>query len=275
MADTPPHTDPSFAVNIERFMGFAGTYNTHRPQPPTIIVDLLTQLGRITQPRLVVDLGCGTGLSTRIWADRCEQAIGIDPSHDMRDQAQQQTRATNVSFRTGLSHATRLPDHCADIVTCSQSLHWMDPQKTFLEASRILRPGGIFAAIDCDWPPVTTDWNVDIVYTQLMDHVSQLEKDRNLSEGLKKWPKESHLSRMQASGVFRMTREVAVHSIEQGNASRYIGLALSMGSLQTLLKAGVKENEIGVDTFRNTAQRLLGDDPQPWYFTYRMRIGIV
>lgn len=267
--------DPSFAVNVRRFMGFADTYNAHRPQPPGIIADILTQMAAVPRPHLVVDLGCGTGLSTRLWAQRGEQVIGVDPSADMLDQARRQTAASNVTYRTGLSHGTGLEAGCADIVTCSQSLHWMEPQATFVEAARILRPGGVFAAVDCDWPPATASWQVDVAYMELMKHVSQIESDRNLSDGLKKWSKEGHLSRMQSSGVFRHAREVAVHSIETGAADRYIGLAMTQGSLQTVLKAGIDEKQIGLDSFRELAKRLLGDEPRPWYFTYRVRIGIV
>ncbi len=108
-----------------------------------------------------------------------------------------------------------------------------------------------------------------------MKAVSAVEGRRNLSDGLKRWSKDQHLSRMRASGCFRLTKEIAVHSVESGNAERYVGLAMSQGSLQTLLKAGISEQEIGLTAFRATAARLLGDAPGPWYFTYRVRLGIV
>lgn len=271
----PNDIDPSFAVNAQRFTGFASLYDAHRPQPPTIICDILLQLAQTLRPKLIVDMGCGTGLSTRLWPDRAEQIIGIDPSDDMLAQARRQTVAPNVTYRTGLSHATGLPDCCADIITCSQSLHWMDPQPTFAEAARVLRAGGVFAVIDCDWPPTTACWQLDQAYAEFMHRVSRIERDRNLSEGLKKWSKEEHLSRMRASQRFRFTREIAVHGIESGDSDRYVGLAMSQGSLQTVLKAGIPESEIGLDAFRATARSLLGDQPRPWYFTYRVRLGIV
>lgn len=267
--------DPAFAVNVQRFSGFASTYDRCRPQPPAIIPEILACLAQAACPALVVDLGCGTGLSTRIWADRARQVIGIEPSDDMRDEALRQTKTSNVSYRSGLSHATGLDDRSADIVTCSQSLHWMEPQATFAEAVRILRPGGVFAAIDCDWPPATASWEVDTAYAEFMKRVSAIEQQRDLSDGLQRWSKDQHLARMQASGLFRLTREVAVHSVETGDAERYIGLALSQGGVQTVLKAGLSEKEIGLDLFRDAARRLLGDAPRPWYFTYRIRLGIV
>ncbi len=272
---TPGGIDPTCTVAIRRFSGFASTYDQYRPTPPAIIPEILAHTAQAPRPRLVVDLGCGTGLSTRIWAQTAERVIGIDPADDMRKEAQRRTHSPNVSYLAGLSHATGLPHGCADIVTCSQSLHWMHPEATFAEAARILRPGGVFAAIDCDWPPVTGSWEVDAAYAELMKKVSAVEKERHLSDGLHRWSKSEHLPRMQASGSFRQTREIAAAGVETGNADRYVGLALSMGSLQTVLKAGVSEDQVGLDVVRETAGRLLGDALRPWYFTYRMRIGIV
>lgn len=40
---------------------------------------ILRYLGR-SKPDLVVDLGCGTGLSTVIWRGHCNKVIGIEPS---------------------------------------------------------------------------------------------------------------------------------------------------------------------------------------------------
>ena len=42
----------------------------------------------------------------------------------------------------------------ADIVICSQAFHWMDPQTTLNEVYRILKPNGIFAIINADYPPI-------------------------------------------------------------------------------------------------------------------------
>jgi len=89
----------SIAANLERFSGFADRYDARRPMPPAALVDLLTQLAQVTQPRLIVDIGCGTGLSTRIWAGRAEKVIGIEPNADMRRQAEMHSIIVGVSYR--------------------------------------------------------------------------------------------------------------------------------------------------------------------------------
>jgi len=50
--------------------GFADHYDEFRPSPPAVLLDALTRYAGPSAPRLVVDLGSGTGLSTRAWAAR-------------------------------------------------------------------------------------------------------------------------------------------------------------------------------------------------------------
>lgn len=69
-------------------------------------------------PDRVVDLGCGTGLSTLVWRNRCLEVIGIEPSDDMLAVAQKK-EMNGIAFRKGSSTSTGLPDKSADAVICS------------------------------------------------------------------------------------------------------------------------------------------------------------
>jgi len=263
-----------FSGNIERFTGFADQYDKYRPAPPTVLADILCQLAQTPRPQLVVDLGSGTGLSTRYWADKAEQVIGVEPTRDMRKQAEGQTEAANVSYREGFSHQTNLPDACAQIVTCSQALHWMEPQSTFEEARRILVPGGVFAAFDYDWPPTTSDWRADSAYQTCSKTIDVLEAEHKIRDEIKHWKKDEHFARMKESKCFKFVKEIVIHHTEEGNVERLVGLLLSQGSVMSLLKKGLSERELGIDIFRETVQRVLGDAPQRWYWSSRLRFGI-
>ena len=269
-------SDPT--ANVERFSGFADQYDAYRPEPPIAIVEILTQWAQTRRPRLVVDLGSGTGLSTRIWAGHAESVVGVEPNDDMRRAAERRTAelpdAGNVRYVKELSTKTGLPTGSADVVTCSQSLHWMDPAPTFAEAARILRPGGVFAAYDCDWPP-TMHWEAEGAYIDVLVRVRTLERERSISQDVTKWGKSEHLTRMRQSGRFRFVREILLHNTEPGNAERLVGLARSQGSVATLLKHGLTEADIGLDTLRSVAERTLGDGSVPWHFSYRVRCGVV
>ena len=268
-------TPTDFIGNIERFSGFADLYDQVRPKPPDVLGSILVRLAQTSIPDLVVDLGSGTGLSSRYWADRAHQVIGIEPSADMRHQAEAQTSAKNISYREGFSHQTGLPDRCAQVITCSQALHWMDPQTTFEEAARVLVLGGVFAAFDYDWPPETGIWEADAAYIECMLKVQSLQKQLKRGAPVRQWDKEGHLSRMKASHFFRYTNEIVVHHVDQGNPDRFVGILLSQGSVQSLIKSGVTNEQAGIDTFRETAHQVLGAENQPWYWSCRLRFGVV
>jgi SAM-dependent methyltransferase len=270
----PPGVD-EFRGNADRFSGFADLYDRFRARPPDELATLLARFGGWPTLALVVDLGSGTGLSTRYWASKAERVIGVEPTADMRAQATAATADSNVSYRDGLSHMTGLPARCATLVSCSQSLHWMAPQPTFEEAARILVPGGVFAACDYDWPPATGAWAADAAFDECLTTVKTLERELKVADRLQQWDKSGHLGRMRASGCFRYTREALLHHVDLGDAERLVGLLLSQGSTMDLLKAGLSEAQLGVDKLREVAAHALGATPRLWFWSARIRMGVV
>ncbi len=263
------------AANADRFSGFAELYNRYRPRPPEVIVDLLTQLAAKQRP-VVVDLGSGSGLSTLIWTRCAGEVVGVEPNADMRAEAERgalNSGAGIVRFIGGLSTATGLPDRYADIVTCSQSLHWMEPEGTFAEVARILRDGGVFAAYDCEWPP-TLNAEAEQAYNACRAKAEALERSLRPAPEVHQWNKGGHLQRIMQSGRFRYVKEVGLHHVESGGAERLVGLALSQGEIATLLKHGIDEDETGITALRETARHALGDAIVPWFWTYRLRLGV-
>jgi ubiquinone/menaquinone biosynthesis C-methylase UbiE len=262
-------------ANTDRFSGFADIYDKHRPKPPEVIVDLLKQLAAKQHP-VVVDLGSGTGLSTLLWTRTAAEVVGVEPNADMRAQAERRAADLGVGtvrFIEGLSTATGLSAQYADIVTCSQSLHWMEPNDTFAEVARILRDGGVFAAYDCDWPP-TLNTEAEQAYNACRAKAEALERSIRIAPDVHQWNKGKHLERMRQSGRFRYVKEVVLHHVESGGAERLVGLALSQGEIASLLKHGIGENEVGITALRETARHALGDSIVPWFWSYRLRIGV-
>jgi len=247
--------------------GFAERYDVHRPRPPAALLELLPALAG-GRPRLVVDVGCGTGLSTRFWATASDAVIGIEPSESMRRVAAAATRARNVSYRAGSSYATGLEDGAADVVTCSQSLQWMQPEPTFAELARILRPEGVFAAYQYERLQ-TPLWEPDAAFRRVHVRVRDVGTELGVRQERPRWP--LSVDRFEESGYFTDVRELFLHSVEQGDGDRLIGFALSEGSTTTLLERGVSEADLGLDDLREVAGRLPG--AVPWWLSYRLIVG--
>jgi SAM-dependent methyltransferase len=250
--------------------GFAPHYDAYRPSPPPVLLDLLPLAAGVERPALVVDLGAGTGLSTRFWAERADAVVGVEPNREMRDHAEGATSAANVRYVRATAYATGLPDACADIVTCSQSLQWMDPEPTFAEVARLLRPAGVFAAYEYR-SVVTQSWEAVAASLDVRRTARRLRRELGLDEGKARWP--VSLERLEGSGRFRHTTETSVHSVEPGNADRLIGFLLSEGSVSTLLEQ-VTEEAIGLDRLRALAARTLGDEPSAWHIGYTVWLGV-
>ena len=256
----------------EIWTGRASAYDQARPTPPSALLDLLTQMIRLPHPALVVDLGSGTGLSTAVWGARAERVIGVEPNADMRNEAIHNSAghpyAAHIEYREGLAHQTGLPDACADIVTCAQSFHWMEPTATLAEIARILRPGGLFAAYDYDAPPTIT-WELDLIAQDAIRRFVAVIQERGLPPTITIWPKDKHLANMRESGHFRFTHEIALHAIEQGDAARYLAMMQSNAFSNQVSRQG-----IGFDHLTQAAYQYIGSDPIPWYWSYRVRIGV-
>jgi SAM-dependent methyltransferase len=258
----PPDAAARIAQSGYTNPGFADRYELYRPQPPVALVGLLTQFAGVSRPRLVVDLGSGTGLSTLLWAGHADEVVGIEPNREMHRVATARLaargQADTVRSVEAYSHDTGLPAGSADIVTCSQSFHWMDPASTLAEVARLLRPGGVFAAYDYAWAACN----------------ARAHQFGEPGEPDTRWAKSGHLGRIRESGHFRFAREVLLHHVEEGDAERFCGLTVTVGLLERWLRAGKSEDDLGLDTLRAVARRVMGDRAWPWYIGYHVRLGV-
>ncbi len=128
-----------------RFSGLADAYARFRPTYPGSAVTFVLQRCALRPGSVLVDVGCGTGISSRLFAARGLRVLGIEPNPDMRREATRDPSPEGVlppEYRDGRAEATGLPASSADAVLAAQAFHWFDPAKTLPEFHRILRPGG-------------------------------------------------------------------------------------------------------------------------------------
>jgi len=270
----PPH-DPLLNARLSGYTrkGFSARYQAHRPKPPAALVDVLLGLAGTRHPDLVVDLGSGTGISTRIWAAHAGRVIGVEPLDEMREIAEAGERFPNVEFRPGVAQRTGLPAASADLVTCAQSLHHSEPQGTLAEVGRILKPRGVFAAYDYDWPPLV-HWEVELVFLEFMNRVHELRARHGIRSEQQRWDKDEHAERMRKSGTFRYVKEFVLHNTEPCTAERWVGFACSISSVLPVLDLGLSDDELGLTPLREISTRIFGDSGLPWHVSYRLRVGV-
>jgi SAM-dependent methyltransferase len=293
--------------NPGRFSGFADIYDANRPSPPDELGPLLAGYADAARP-VVVDLGSGTGLSSRWAATWAASVVGVEPSDDMRTVAESRPTA-GVTYRKGWSHSTGLAADSADVVLAVQAMHWMEPGPTLAEVARTLRPGGVFAIVDADWPPVTGVTRAEEAWALLHRRIRVFEaraaagehgdrlrrpisdddptlvdedladphRNRAMPGGATSWSKAGHLERLSGSGHFGFTRELMFNQAVAGGAERFVALMSSQGSYQALRRLGLSDQEMGETQFRHEVEVAFRESAcfRSLSFSWRVRLGVV
>jgi SAM-dependent methyltransferase len=251
--------------------GYADHYDGARPSPPAVVLDVLARCAG-GRPRLVVDLGSGTGLSSRAWAARSDRVVGVEANPAMLAQARATTPDANVTFLEAYADATGLEAGVADIVTCAQSFHWMDPGAVLPEVARLLRPGGLFGAYDYDTVPVIEP-QVDAAFAAVIDVRWAARERIGIHAGASQWPKREHAKRLRDSGLFGFVREVHCHAETTADAEDVINLAHSLGGPTAIFAGRAPELDETMDALTRIARERL-PEPRPMLIGYTVRLGI-
>jgi len=122
--------------STQRFGTRAKAYAAFRPSyPPSAIDAALAGLG---DPRAltIADIGAGTGISSRLFADSGVHVIAIEPNGPMREAAEPHAR---IEWRDGTAAQTGLPDASVDAAVACQAFHWFANAEAMHELRRIAR----------------------------------------------------------------------------------------------------------------------------------------
>ena len=149
-----------------RFSDRAADYAQYRPSYPATAIDRILE-GLDNPSQLVAaDIGAGTGISSRLLAERGVQVLAIEPNAEMRQVA---IPHPLIEFCDRTAENTNLPNASVDLVVCFQSFHWFEPTPTLLEFRCILKPTGGLAIV---WNDRDRQDDFTQSYTRLVQRAS-------------------------------------------------------------------------------------------------------
>lgn len=137
----PEKFDKKLGERLARSFGpEAARYDRTRPPYPDSLVQRIVAAA---PGRRVAEVGCGTGtLSRQLIAAGCD-VLGIEHDEPMAGFA----RETGVPVEVSKFETWDPAGREFDAVVAGQSWHWVDPEQGLRQAARVLRPGGVFAAL--------------------------------------------------------------------------------------------------------------------------------
>ncbi len=88
--------------------------------------------------RRVLDVGCGTGLHLKLFADGGGRGVGLEPSWEMLARAQERLQGSGVYLVQGRAEALPFRDDVFDVVAMITSAEFVaDARGAFAEAARV------------------------------------------------------------------------------------------------------------------------------------------
>jgi len=130
-----PHQNRDVA---QSFGAVAKEYDRHRPSYPDALIEAVVAAA---PGRDFLDVGCGTGISSRQFQAAGCAVLGVDVDERMVALARAQGLTAEVSAFESWDAGGRT----FDAVVAGQTWHWVDPAAGAVKARSVLRPGGLIA----------------------------------------------------------------------------------------------------------------------------------
>ncbi|MFN2239495.1 MAG: class I SAM-dependent methyltransferase [Thermoanaerobaculia bacterium] len=216
-----------------RFAGRAEAYARWRPDYPASA--LASILGDEPRGVPLVDLGAGTGISSRQLASRGARVVAIEPNPEMCALiSPMQTLLPAI----GTAESIPLRTASVRIATAFQAFHWFDAELALAEIHRVLVPGGRLALVwneRDDRDPFTAAYR-EIVRAASGNHPAESRMEQVeafahsalfLAPVLKVFPHEQRLDREGLVGRMRST------SYLPSEGAAWESLASQMEALRT------------------------------------------
>lgn len=133
----------------------------HNPAYQELLVGFEDFLGTIEEPKLIYDIGGGTGNYTKIAARTCpgSEIVLLEPDSGMLNLARAKLAGQkNVHFDSRRFEEFET-DRPADLVICIHALYTMPaPARRLADLRRLLRPSGLLYLVDLGRFMDLTDW---------------------------------------------------------------------------------------------------------------------
>ncbi len=232
------------------FTTLADNYAKYRPGYSPFVTDAFLGLtGKHVKDIKGADLGAGTGIWTRILADRGVNMTAVEPNDAMRGEGIRQNDSRTIVWHEGSAEKTPLKDQEFDFVTMASSFHWPNFDQAVAEFRRILKPHGLFMAL---WN--TRRYESNPLLLDIEQKLKELVPEmRRVSSGRSEFC-DDLLNRLKACPVFEDVLYLEGRHIEQQTPEHYIGLWESVNDVR--VQAGPDRFTAFIDYIREKTQNL-------------------
>jgi ubiquinone/menaquinone biosynthesis C-methylase UbiE len=187
--ETVPYQTSKHGEVGQQFHTEANAYANSRKPASTKVFDLIakTVIDRTGKKDFasfdVLDLGCGTGISTRALFEKgFKKILGIDISDGMLEKAREFAEANSLSIpKTNyfLGSAEEidqaLPKRKFDLISAFAAFHWFCTEKALTQIKTALKTDGLFVIVENDLAPQNFEGSDQIDKRELWELIGSLK----------------------------------------------------------------------------------------------------
>lgn len=243
------------------FSDLAENYSKYRPGYSTFVRDTILNIsGKKTEEIDFVDVGAGTGIWSRMAAEKGCRTISVEPNANMMHFGKKDNNGLNIKWINRPAEDTGLESESADIISMASSFHWTDFEVTMKEFMRILKPGGYFVAL---WNPRLIEKNPVLV--DIENHLKEIVPDmKRVSSGSSAFC-EKLMERLDLVDEVEDVIYIEGLHVEKQSKKRYLGLWESVNDVRVqagperfnmfldYIKGKIKDGEFVEATYKTRA----------------------
>ncbi len=118
----------------------AKEYSKYRPTYPKELFEFLSSI--VDKNERAWDCATGSGQCATGLVDFFDEVIATDASVSQIENAVQHPK---IKYSVATAEESGLPSEYVDLITVATAIHWLDTEKFYPEAKRILKPNGVLA----------------------------------------------------------------------------------------------------------------------------------
>jgi SAM-dependent methyltransferase len=142
------------------FEEVADLYNESRPSYPDELIEDIIQLSNLKPDGHVLEVGCGPGNATILFAQRGYKLLGVELGERLAQYARQRCASfPNTTIVQSAFENYEVPSHSFDLAFSAEAFHWIPPEIGYPKLMNSLKETGsiaLFWHLDID---PQTEWS--------------------------------------------------------------------------------------------------------------------